>query len=132
GERSTAAWSIPGIAQSAALAVAAATLSRASWRGRARPTRRSGVPRATVLGATVSAIAVMSPCVGLDRVEDLGGAGAAAEVTPERPANLVAARARVALEEGQRSEQHPRGAEPTLDGAVPDERLLERTERPVA
>src|SRR2546426_813582 len=44
----------------------------------------------------------------------------------------VAHRARVALEESQRSEQHPRGAEPTLDGAVPDERLLERMERPVA
>src|SRR5213593_5261191 len=74
----------------------------------------------------------MSPCVGLDCVEDLGVAGAAAKVTRERPANLVAARARVALEESQRSEQHPRGAEPTLDGAVPDERLLERMERPVA
>src|SRR2546428_2796378 len=66
--------------------------------------------------------------VRLDGVEDLHVPRAPAKVTRERLSNLVAARARVALEEGQRSQQHPRGAEPALDGAVPDERLLERVE----
>src|SRR2546428_9339706 len=70
--------------------------------------------------------------VRLDGVEDLHVPGAAAEVTRERRPNLVAARARVALQEGERGEQHPRGAEPALDRAVPDERLLERMEPPFA
>src|SRR2546428_11089399 len=66
--------------------------------------------------------------VRLDGVEDLHVPRAPAKVTRERLSNLVAARARVALEEGEHGQQHPRGAEPALDGAVRDERLLERME----
>src|SRR3989454_7243916 len=70
--------------------------------------------------------------VRLDGVEDLHVPRAPAKVTRERPPNLVAARARVALEEGEHGQQHPRGAEPARDRAVPDERLLERMEPAVA
>src|SRR5260370_7746075 len=85
-----------------------------------------------VSSATALATAVVSPRVGLDGVEDLRVARAAAEVALERRAEVVTARARAAFQEGERGEQHAGGAEPALHGAVPHERLLERMEPALA
>src|SRR5216110_92536 len=127
GERRTAPCSIPGSAQSAAYAVAAATLSRASWRGTAWPTMR----RASRV-AIASAIAVRLAHVRGDRVDDLGVAGAAAKVALEGGADRLAVRARLALEECERGQQHARRAEAALHGAVAHERVLQRVEPAVA
>src|SRR2546425_1125768 len=82
--------------------------------------------------ATALATAVVSPRVGLDGVEDLRVARAAAEVALERRAEVVTARARAAFQEGEHGEQHAGRAEPALHGAVPHERLLERMEPALA
>src|SRR5437667_2130517 len=85
-------------------------------------------------GATVSASAttVALACIGLDRVDDLRVAGAAAEVAFERVPDLFTLRSRIALEEDQRGQQHPRRAEAALHRAVAHERVLQRVEPPVA
>jgi hypothetical protein len=98
------------MAQSPAYAVAAITLSRASCRTTGCPT------------------AVRLPGVRLDGVDDLRVSGAAAEIALEGVADLVAGGARIALEEGQRGQQHPGRAKPALHGAVPEKRFLERME----
>src|SRR5256886_12729606 len=101
GERRTAACSIPGSPQSAAYAVAAATLSRASWRGTPWPTIR----RASRV-AIASAIAGRLTHVRGDRVDDLGVAGAAAKVALEGGAGRPAGRAPAAPRGCERRQQH--------------------------
>src|SRR2546425_10452053 len=117
---------MPGSAQSAAYAVAATTLSRASWRGTARPTTRSASRM-----ATASAIAVRTPRVGLDGIDDLRVARAAAEVALEGGADRRAIGTRLALEEGEDGQEDAGRAEAALHGAVPHERLLQRVEAAV-
>src|SRR6266545_3946805 len=94
GERTTTPWSIPGIAQSPAYAVAAETLSRASWRITGRPISRYGRPshgppkpplRSSRPGKAVALLELGSatlrlPRVDLQRIQDLGVAGTAAEI----------------------------------------------------
>ena len=55
-------------------------------------------------------------------------AGAAAEVAREGLFDLFAGRVGVFVQEGHRSEDHPRGAESALDRAGGDEGLLDRME----
>src|SRR5437867_10396924 len=118
---------MPGSAQSAAYAVAAATLSRASWRATGRPTTRR--PSRV---ATASAMTMLPARVGLDGVDDLRVAGAAAEVAFERGADGVAVGARLALQEGERGQEHSGRAEAALHGAVAHERVLQRVQAAVA
>src|SRR5262245_15656622 len=115
---------MPGSAQSAAYAVAAATLSRASWRTMGWPTTRSP--------SRVATASVMRADVRLDGVDDLGVPRAATEVALQRRANGLTIRARLALEECERREQHARGAEAALHRAVADERLLQRMQAAIA
>src|SRR5205085_6035647 len=75
---------------------------------------------------TASAMVTLSARIGLDRIDDLGVAGAAAEVAFERGADGLAIGARLALEEGERRQQHARRAEPALHRAVAYERFLQR------
>src|SRR5207237_10657409 len=75
---------------------------------------------------TASAMVALSARIGLDRIDDLGVAGAAAEVAFERGADGLAIRARLATEEGERRQQHARRAEPALHRAVADEGFLQR------
>src|SRR5215470_10622365 len=115
---------MPGSAQSAAYAVAAATLSRASWRTMGCPTTRSP--------SRVATASVMRADVRLDGVDDLGVPGAAAEIALQRGANGLAIGTRLAREERERREQHTRRAEAALHGTVADERLLQRMQAAVA
>ena len=70
---------------------------------------------------------------GLDRLDDLLVAGAAAEDAADRLADLVAgAAARMRADELDRRHQHRGRAEAALQGVVLGERLLERAERAVA
>src|SRR5438445_548812 len=119
---------MPGSAQSAAYAVAATTLSRASCRATGWPTTRSA-SRA----ATASAIAAaFRSHVRLDGVDDLGVARAAAEVALQRGADRRTIGPRLALEEREDGEEHARGAEAALHGAVTHEGLLQRVQAAVA
>src|SRR5918996_4299505 len=102
------------------------TLSRASCRTTGWPTTRR--PAST---ATASAIAVHLAGIRLDRIDDLGVARAAAQVTLERGPDVVPGRTRITREERQGREQHARRAEPALDRPVAQERLLERMEMTV-
>src|SRR5438067_4522632 len=119
---------MPGSAQSAAYAVAAVTLSRASWRATGRPTMRSA---SRVLTASAIAAAVRSH-VGLDGVDDLRVARATAEVALQRGADRGSVRPRLVLEERQDGEEHARSAEAALHGAVTHEGLLQRVQAAVA
>jgi hypothetical protein len=80
------------------------TLSRASWRGTARPLLEG-----------------IHPGGILDRVDDLGVAGAPAEVARDALADLVTRRRRVLLQQRRGGEDHARAAEAALHGAVLDE-----------
>src|SRR5262245_32876140 len=115
---------MPGRAQSAAYAVAAMTLSRASWRTIGWPTTRRP--------SRVATASVMRADVRLDGVDDLGVSRAAAEIALQRGANGLAIRTRLACEEGERREQHARRAEAALHRAVADERLLQRMQAAIA
>src|SRR5438034_5892863 len=75
---------------------------------------------------TASAMVTLSARIGLDRIDDLGVAGAAAEVAFERGADGLAVGARLALEEGERRQQHARRTEAALHRAVAYERFLQR------
>src|SRR6266704_2977918 len=70
--------------------------------------------------------------IGFDRVHDLRVARAATEVALERGADRLAIGPRLALEEGQRRQQHAGRAEAALHGAVAHERLLQRVQATVA
>src|SRR2546428_517832 len=106
---------------------AATSLSRASWRTTGWPTTRSASRV-----ATASVMAVLAADVSLDRVDDLRVARAAAEVAFQRGADRLAIGPRLALEEGQRRQQHAGRAEAALHGAVAHERLLQRVQATVA
>src|SRR6266567_1980939 len=67
--------------------------------------------------------------VGLDRVEDLRVAGAAAQVPDELVTDLRPAGRALALGQGVGGEDHPGSAEPALGAAKPQERLLQRVQR---
>src|SRR2546428_5615864 len=77
-------------------------------------------------------MAELAADIGLHRVHDLRVARAAAEVALERGADRLAIGPRLALEEGQRRQQHARRAEAALHGAVAHERLLQRMQATVA
>src|SRR5207248_10203987 len=61
-------------------------------------------------------------------LDDAVVAGAAAEVAREADADLFLRGIRVLREQSRRRDQHPRSAEPALDAAVLEERLLQRRE----
>src|SRR5439155_1135913 len=109
--------SIASTAACAASSVSAAT-SATGWPTTRRPSRVM----------TASAMVTLSARIGLDRIDDLGIAGAAAEVAFERGADGLAIGARLALEEGERRQQHARRAEPALHRAVAYERFLQRVQ----
>src|SRR3989304_4509572 len=68
------------------------------------------------------------PAGGLDRLDDVHVAGAAADVPRDRPADVVVTRRRVLLEQRLADEHHPRGAEPALQAVLLLERRLDRVE----
>src|SRR5215471_1921463 len=61
----------------------------------------------------------------LDRLDDVDVAGAAAEVSGDRPADLVLVGVLVALDERARSHHHARGAEAALEAVLLHEALLD-------
>ena len=67
----------------------------------------------------------------LDRPDDLVVAGAAAEVAGDGVADLVLARLRVALQQGDGGHDHPGGADAALQPPLLDEGLLHRVQLPV-
>src|SRR5207247_853812 len=77
-------------------------------------------------------MAELAADIGFDRVHDLRVARAATEVALERGADRLAIGPRLALEEGQRRQQHAGRAEAALHGAVAHERLLQRVQATVA
>src|SRR5215211_1953706 len=127
--RTTLPWSMPGSCQSAAYSSDPSTLSTKSWCAGLCPTTRNAAWRA---GASVSGMAA-GPLRGLrgvflDRVQDLAVAGAAAQVADQLPADPLAARPRVALEERPGGEQHAGRAEAALRRPVAQEARLQRVE----
>src|SRR2546428_8898964 len=78
----------------------------------------------------VSVTAISAPH-GLDGLDDVLVAGAAAEVALERLPHLVLARRGILLEQGHGGEHHPRGAEAALQRVLLVEGLLDRVQLPV-
>src|SRR5215831_197928 len=90
-----------------------------SFRGSDCPAHRcgsAGASTSTRSGATVvSLITDLLPRCRLDGLDDVPVAGAPADVPLERAADLLVARARVALEQGGRRHEHPRCAVAALE-----------------
>src|SRR5437870_9876088 len=95
-----------------------------------RPVRsfRSSL-RATLVPIHVCvSVAAMSAPHGLDGLDDVLVAGAAAEVALEGPADLLLARRRVVLEQAHRREHHPGCAVAALQRVLLVEGLLHGVE----
>src|SRR5437870_4039285 len=73
-------------------------------------------------------VAAMSAPHGLDGLDDVLVAGAAAEIALERAANLLLARRRVLVQQAHRREHHPGRAVAALQRVLLVERLLHRVE----
>src|SRR3954471_5118047 len=87
-------------------------------------------PSSTTSGCVGASVSVtrgylLAGC-GLDGVEDVPVAGAAADVSLQRLADLVVGRPRIAVEQSLRAHQHPGSAIPALQCVVVRERLLQR------
>src|SRR5258708_6595720 len=65
----------------------------------------------------------------LHGLDDVDVAGAAAQVARDAPADLVLARVRVVLEQGDRAEHHAWRAEPALQAVLVDKGGLHRVQR---
>src|SRR5512132_2769061 len=124
--RTTLPWSMPGSCQSAAYSSDPETLSTKSWCAGLCPMTRNASWRA---GASVSVMAA-GPLRGvfLDRVQDLGVAGAATQVTDQLPTDPLPARPWVALQQRPGGEQHAGRAEAALRRPVAQEARLQRVE----
>ena len=111
--------SIPAALRSLEYSNSPVTFGVASWRVARSPTR----PRWS--SACCSAVVLTRRGRQSDGVEDLGVAGAAAEVAGELLADDVVARVRDALEQRRGRDDEAGRAEAALHGARVDERLLD-------
>src|SRR5690242_3072753 len=102
---------------------------RSSLRGMLWPCHGFGAAGASVSTRSGVATSVMAHLLagrGLDRVDDVPVARAAADVALEALADLLVARPRVRLEQRRRSDEHARRAVAALQRVVVAERLLQR------
>src|SRR5437764_2188597 len=136
-ERESLRYSMPGIAKSSAKRVSPVTLPSASTRRSGFPSTLKGrgslpaIGRSPVDGGKKrrrSRLAAQRAASGFDGVEDLEVAGAAADLARERLGDLAPRRARIAIEEPLRRDQHPGRAIAALRGAMVGETLLQRVE----
>ncbi len=100
------------------------TFAGASLRGTLRPTTCVGLEIVAGVGLRWGIAFELAPAP--DRVDDPGVARAAAEVAAERGLDVVVGGIRVAIDERLGRHHHARCAVAALDGALGDERLLQR------